>query len=254
MATARSAVRILAATGPLDMPTLLNALTRARRWKGPSNLTAELLADALMAVAATQDANGRWHAPPGFPAPDRYRVIIAAGAGRDLTRQEVIDILTAAGYTASSADGLMSSTHPLFVHVGRNRYRVLTSPEGKGTVDRCRDRARGRPWTSSVVRVVQVIGVLGVCPLVLAFPEQMQPTHHLAAVCPDGINVRHHPMLMPASSSANVGCNVADHSHACPYRIPPPLRSSTTEAPHGHHQSQELARLLHRRAGRTHRL
>ena len=132
MATARSAVRILSATGPLDMPTLLDALTRARRWKGSSTLTAGLLADALTAVDATQDGNGRWHAPPGFPVPEGYRVIIAAGAGRDLTRREVIDILTAAGYTASSADGLMSSTHPLFVHVDRNRYRVLTSPDGQG--------------------------------------------------------------------------------------------------------------------------
>ncbi len=128
-ATGRSAIRILAATGPLDMSTLLGALTRARRWKEPTTLTAESLAAALMAVGATQEVDSRWQAPPGSPIPDRYRVIIAAGAGKDLTHAEVINILLAAGYTASSAAGLMTATHPLFIRTGRNRYRVLTAPE-----------------------------------------------------------------------------------------------------------------------------
>ena len=129
LATARSAIRILAATGPLDMSTLLDALTRARRWKGSNTLTAETLAAVLTTVGATQNVDGGWQAPPGSPVPDRYRVILAAGAGRDLTRQAMIDILTAAGYTASSASGVIATTHPLFTRTGRNRYRVLTVPE-----------------------------------------------------------------------------------------------------------------------------
>ena len=128
LATARSAIRILAATGPLDMSTLLDALTRARRWKDPNPLTAETLAAVLTAVGATQNTDGDWQAPPGSPVPDRYRAIVTAGARRDLTRQEVVDILTVAGYTASSADGLMTSTHPLFTRTSRNQYRVLTTP------------------------------------------------------------------------------------------------------------------------------
>ena len=36
---------------------------------------------------------------------------------------------TTAGYTASSAAGVMATTHPLFIRTGRNRYRVLTSLE-----------------------------------------------------------------------------------------------------------------------------
>ena len=128
-ATGRSAVRILAATGPLDIATLLGALTRARRWKEPTALAAESLAAALMSVGATQGVDSRWQAPPGSPIPDRYRVIITAGAGKDLTHAEVIDILLAAGYTASSAAGLMVTTHLLFIRTGRNRYRLLTSLE-----------------------------------------------------------------------------------------------------------------------------
>ena len=41
----------------------------------------------------------------------------------------MIDILTKAGYTASSAGGVMTATQPLFIRTGRNQYRILIAPE-----------------------------------------------------------------------------------------------------------------------------
>jgi len=64
----------------------------------------------------------------GARAPARYRAIAAAAAGRDLTRQDMIDILTGAGYSANSAGGRMSSSHPLFTRSGRDRYRLVGQP------------------------------------------------------------------------------------------------------------------------------
>ena len=61
-------------------------------------------------------------------APDRYRVIVDAAAGRDLTRADMIDVLITAGYSRSSAIGRMSSSHPLFHRVGPDLYRVISSP------------------------------------------------------------------------------------------------------------------------------
>jgi hypothetical protein len=61
-------------------------------------------------------------------APDRYRVIIDAAGGRDLTRADMIEVLITAGYRRSSAIGRMSSSHPLFHRVGPDLYRVISPP------------------------------------------------------------------------------------------------------------------------------
>ena len=37
----------------------------------------------------------------------------------------MIDILTAAGYSTTSAAGRMSSSHPLFTRTGTDRYRLV---------------------------------------------------------------------------------------------------------------------------------
>ena len=124
---ARAAARVLAAVGPLPLDTLLAAVTRSRRFRTPAPLTATGLAAGLTAAGATPGPGGHWHPPPGTTVPDRYRAIAAAG-GRDLTRQEMIAVLTAAGYSRSSADGLMSSCHPLFIRTGPGRYMVIGTP------------------------------------------------------------------------------------------------------------------------------
>ena len=64
------------------MSTLLDALTRARRWKEPNRLTAETLAAVLTTVGATRNVDGGWQAPPGSPVPGRDRAILVAGADR----------------------------------------------------------------------------------------------------------------------------------------------------------------------------
>ena len=125
---ARAAARVLAAVGPLPLDTLLAAVTRSRRFRTPTPLTAPGLAAGLTTAGATTGPDGHWHAPPGTAVPDRYRAIAAAAAGRDLTRQDMIAVLTAAGYSRTSAEGRMSSSHPLFTRTGPGRYALIGTP------------------------------------------------------------------------------------------------------------------------------
>ena len=124
-----AAARVLAAAGPLDLDTLVKAVERSRRFRDRTPLLATDLAAGLTILGAAAGPDGRWAAPPGITAPDGYRVIIGAAAGRDLTRADMIDVLISAGYSRSSAIGRMSSSHPLFHRVGPDRYRVISSPQ-----------------------------------------------------------------------------------------------------------------------------
>ena len=85
---------------------------------------------ALGSLGAARGADLRWHSPAGAQAPARYLSIVRAAAGMDLTRQQMIDVLIAVGYTPSSAGGRMSSSHPLFERVDHDRYRLIGSPAG----------------------------------------------------------------------------------------------------------------------------
>jgi hypothetical protein len=127
-AAAITAGRVLAAAGPPPVDVLVAAVARSRRFRrdppDPDALTAALTALRL----ANPDPNGTWRATAAVRAPARYRTIAAAAAGRDLTRQDMIGILTAAGYSATSAGGRMSSSHPLFTRTGPDRYRVVGPP------------------------------------------------------------------------------------------------------------------------------
>ena len=131
---ARVAARVLAAVGPLEDDTLLAAVTRSRRFRHRTPLTATSLAAALSALGAVRGPDGRWSAPPGLITPDRYQVIVTGAAGRELTRTQMIEVLITAGYSRSSATGRMSSSHPLFTRVAPDRYRVISRsrPEGAG--------------------------------------------------------------------------------------------------------------------------
>ena len=131
---ARAAARVLAAVGPLPLDTLLAAVTRSRRFRTRSPLTATGLGAGLTAVGATTDpADGLWRAPPGTTVPGRYRAVVDTAGGRDLTRQEMIAVLTAAGYSRTSADGRLSSSHPLFTRTGPGRYTLIgTHAPGSG--------------------------------------------------------------------------------------------------------------------------
>ncbi|HEY5114792.1 MAG TPA: hypothetical protein VIJ00_04655 [Nakamurella sp.] len=140
-AAAVTAGRVLAAAGPLPADVLVAAVARSRRFRrdppDPDALTAALTALRL----ANSDPNGTWRATAAVRAPARYRTIAAAAAGRDLTRQHMIDILTAAGYSAASAGGRMSSSHPLFTRTGPDQYRLVgpvTGATGQDTTQRVR--------------------------------------------------------------------------------------------------------------------
>lgn len=124
-APAHTALRILAAVGPLDTETLLAAVGRARRFRDRTPFSATDFEAGLRQIGPAQSPDGRWHTPVGTDAPNRYRAIVAAAGGRDVTRGEMIQVLIDAGYSRNSAIGRMSSSHPLFHRVGRNCYRVV---------------------------------------------------------------------------------------------------------------------------------
>jgi hypothetical protein len=125
LAAARAGLRVLAATGPLTLPTLAAAVTRSHRFRHREPFSHKGFAAALVEVGGTLDPDGRWHSPTGAGAPDRYQVIITEAANRELTRQDMVGILIAAGYTENSANGRMSSSHPLFPRTGPDRYRLI---------------------------------------------------------------------------------------------------------------------------------
>jgi hypothetical protein len=124
VAAARTGVRVLAAVGPLDLDTVTAAVARSRQFRRPA-LSAKNLAAALTVLGAVADADGRYRAPADVAVPERYLAIVAAGAGRELTRAEMIALMIAAGYRPNSAEGLLSTTHPLFKRLGTNRYRLI---------------------------------------------------------------------------------------------------------------------------------
>lgn len=124
-AAAAIAVRVLATVGPLPQHTLHYAIARARRFRSLPTITTRQLTAALVEVGATRDDRGRWRAPAGREAPDRYRALSAVAAGRHLTRTEMVDALVTAGYAPTSAHARKINNHPLIQHCGPNRYRVL---------------------------------------------------------------------------------------------------------------------------------
>jgi len=76
-----AAARVLAAAGPLDLDTLVKAVVRSRRFRDRTPLLTTDLAAALTIMWASTEPDGRWTAPPGVVAPDRYRVIVNAATG-----------------------------------------------------------------------------------------------------------------------------------------------------------------------------
>lgn len=125
-AVARSAVRILAAVGPLPLPALAAAVTRARRFRDRNPMPDTQLVVALLQVGCTLDAAERWHPPAGTLPSGRDQLIVSKARDRHLTRKQMIHILLDAGYSIRSAEGRMSSSHPLFRHIGLDRYRLIT--------------------------------------------------------------------------------------------------------------------------------
>ena len=137
-----AALRLIAALGPLDTDSLLAASNRARRFrKRPAPSTAAFK-DALLAVGATLDSDGLWHPPPTAVAPERYLTILAAVAGRELSRRQVKEVLLAAGYRNGSLTPLASS-HPLFQELGPDRYRVIQAAKGSTKTPCPRDGSTG---------------------------------------------------------------------------------------------------------------
>lgn len=125
LSVARAGRRVLTAAGPLTLPTIQAAVSRGRRFRDRIPLPDNDLVAALLAVGCTVDGNHRWHPPVGVAATDQDRAIVIAAADRNLTRQEMISILIEAGYSRNSANGRMSSSHPLFQQIGSDHYRLI---------------------------------------------------------------------------------------------------------------------------------
>lgn len=109
----------------------MTAVTRSRRFRDRTPLQQRIWRVPWRRLGQpTRLTDGQ--APPGVDVPDRYRAIVTSATGRVLTREQMIDVLTGAGYSESSANERMTSSHPLFQRVGRDRYRVIESPTTKG--------------------------------------------------------------------------------------------------------------------------
>lgn len=123
---AGAAGRILAAVGPLTPEALADAIARSQRFRHPDSLDADqLVAGLIRSSTVIRDEDGRFSAAPGIEAPAAYeRVVALAGAG-PLTRQEMIAVLIKAGYSSTSANGRLSSSHPLFSSDGPDCYRIV---------------------------------------------------------------------------------------------------------------------------------
>lgn len=129
-AAAATATRVLATVGSLDIDTLLAAVDRSRRFRRRERLSSGELAAALAAADAVQTTDGRWQARPGVAVPTRHQAVVDAAGHRELTRRQMIRrqmirALISAGYSATSAAGRMSSSHPLFQRVAPDRYRLV---------------------------------------------------------------------------------------------------------------------------------
>ena len=123
----RIACRVLAAVGPQTLPTLVQSVHRSRRFRDHRRLIeGDDLAVALVEVGAVVDEQGRWHAPPGWPASVRDSRVVSTAAGRDLTRRELSEVLIAAGYSPVSASGRTVDTHPMIRKVAGDRYRIVS--------------------------------------------------------------------------------------------------------------------------------
>lgn len=129
LAIGRAGRRILVAVGPLPLPAIAAAVARSRRFRERNPLSDNALADALREVGCAVDDDGMWHGPAGSVPTDLDQFVVAHAAGRELTRNQMIKILINAGYSKSSAEGRMSSSHPLFQRTGPDRYQLLGGTE-----------------------------------------------------------------------------------------------------------------------------
>ena len=149
-------IRLLAAAGPVDAATLVGAITRSHQYKHRRPVTLEHLTAALTSPGATHEEQGRWHAPTGTSISKAPRGDgAAAGAGRDMSRQDMIHVLITAGYTPSAA-GLMSRAHPMFTRIAHIRYRVHGNHHLKkmiiGPIERQYRRCRFDPsWRPAIL-------------------------------------------------------------------------------------------------------
>lgn len=123
---ARIACRVLVAVGPLTLPVLHESVLRSRRYRDGRHLRSEDLAAALTAVGASVDEHERWHAPPGWQASDRDRLVVLMATGRDLTRGDLSKVLITVGYSPVSASGRTVDTHPMIRKVAGDRYRIVS--------------------------------------------------------------------------------------------------------------------------------
>lgn len=133
---ARIACRVLAAVGPQTLPTLVHSVLRSRRFRDRQLIDGDDLAAALVEVGAVVDEQGRWHAPPGWPASERDSRVVSTATARELTRREMSAVLIAAGYSPLSASGRTVDTHPLIRKVAIDRYRLVAdqAPGGPSRV------------------------------------------------------------------------------------------------------------------------
>jgi hypothetical protein len=142
--TASAAARVLAAVGPLSVAELQAAVARTHTHRTSSAPAEQTLIESMVLSGARHDGHSdRWSAPAGSVAWPRDRALLtAADPDTVYTRQQLTDLMIAAGYSALSAGKNTLDMHPLIQKLDRNRYRILT---GRGP-----DRERRHPTTPPI--------------------------------------------------------------------------------------------------------
>ncbi len=124
-----SAIRMLAALGPLTGQMITDGLARSRRPRRHGPLTTQIVEQVLSTCDAIQSgADDRWVLTADIePAWRDARLVAAAAAsGRvDFSWTEIVHLLEQAGYSPTTARGPVRYGHPLIRRAG-HRWMVLS--------------------------------------------------------------------------------------------------------------------------------
>jgi hypothetical protein len=116
----------MAAVGPLSVAELQAAVAWTHTHRPSSAPSEQTLIEGMVLSGARHDGHSdRWSAPAGSVGWPRDRALLtAADPDTVYTRQQLTDLMIAAGYSARSAGKNTLDMHPLIQKLDRNRYRM----------------------------------------------------------------------------------------------------------------------------------
>lgn len=124
--TTRRVIRVLAAVGEIPLPDVTAAVARANTWRNSAPPSELLILECLLLAGGHHDPYTKaCAAPPGAQLWTKDAALLNLSTpSRDYTRQEIVDLLVAAGYSPATAKGNTPHEHPLLIAHGPDRYQV----------------------------------------------------------------------------------------------------------------------------------